>query len=202
MSGIGVAVTAYTAHREWASRPPDERYASVQALYDAARARRDRTETRDIVTADLRTEAVTTDDLVLHETSGPTAALTHWSFGQLATIAGAPPHYLRTLPAEIASSALNCGLQRQRRERQRLFVERTAPWTGSRDDLSEVRARPSRRARRPGARPHGPAPGVAPPARVQGRRIRRRTGTVRRLLGRPRHVSVPRGRQPRSRRSH
>ena len=46
MNGIGVsAVTAYTAHREWASRPPDERYASVQALYDAARARRFRTDT-------------------------------------------------------------------------------------------------------------------------------------------------------------
>ena len=44
MSGRGVsAVTAYTAHREWASRPPDERYASVHALYEAARARRART---------------------------------------------------------------------------------------------------------------------------------------------------------------
>ena len=47
MTGIGVsAVTAYTAHREWASRPPDERYASVDALYEAACARRDRTEAR------------------------------------------------------------------------------------------------------------------------------------------------------------
>jgi hypothetical protein len=129
MSGIGVAVSAYTAHREWASRPPDERYASVQALHEAARARRDRTEARDIDTAGLRTEAVTTDDLVLHEPSGRTAALTHWSFGQLATIAGAPANYLRTLPAGIASNAINYGLQRQRRERQQVFVERTAPWT-------------------------------------------------------------------------
>ena len=41
MTGRSVsAVTAYTAHREWASRPPDERYASVHALYEAARARR------------------------------------------------------------------------------------------------------------------------------------------------------------------
>ena len=129
MSGIGVAVTAYTAHREWASRPPDERYASVEALHDAARAKRDRTETQDIDTAGLRTDAVTTGDLVLHEPSGRTAALTHWSFGQLATIAGAPANYLRTLPASIASNAINFGLQRQRRERQQLFVERTAPWT-------------------------------------------------------------------------
>src|SRR5919197_5661905 len=105
MTGRSVsAVTASTAHREWASRPPDERYVSVHALYQAARARRERTEERDIVAADFRTTAVD-DDLVLHEASGRTATLTHWSFGQLATLAGAPAQYLRTLPAAIASSA-------------------------------------------------------------------------------------------------
>ena len=130
MSGRGVSVvTAYTAHREWASRPPDERYADVHMLYEAARARRVRTDERDIDTAELRTEAVTPDDLVLREASGRTAALTHWSFGQLATIASAPPNYLRTLPASIASSAINHGLARQRHGQQQLYVERTAPWT-------------------------------------------------------------------------
>ena len=129
MNGTGVsAVTAYTAHREWALRPPDERYASVDALYQAARARRERTEERDTITVDFRTTTVD-DDLVLHETSGRTATLTHWSFGQLATIASAPPNYLRTLPAVIASSAINVGLQRQRREQHKLLAERTAPWT-------------------------------------------------------------------------
>ena len=129
MSGIGVsAVTAYTAHREWALRPPDERYASVHALFQAARARRERTEERDIVAADFRTKAVD-DDLVLHEAPERTAALTHWSFGQLATIASAPPNYLRSLPAAIASSAINVGLQQQRREQHKLLVERAAPWT-------------------------------------------------------------------------
>src|SRR5258708_17920368 len=68
------------------------------------------------------------DDLVQGERWGRTAALTHWSFGQLATIASAPPNYLRTLPAEIASSAINYGSQRFRREQQQLFVEDTAPW--------------------------------------------------------------------------
>ena len=130
MTGISVsAVTAYTAHREWASRPPDERFASVHALYDAARARRVRIEERPIETGTFRTEADDTGDLVIRETSGRTAALTHWSFGQLATIASAPPNYLRTLPAEIASSAINYGLERVRREQHQLFVEDTAPWT-------------------------------------------------------------------------
>ena len=130
MQGLGMsAVTAYTAHREWAKRPPDERYASVEALHEAARARRDRTMERDIETGDFRTEAAATDGLTIRESSGRTAALTHWSFEQLATIAGAPPKYLRSLPAAIASDAINFGLQRHHRTQHQLFVERDAPWT-------------------------------------------------------------------------
>ena len=130
MQGLGMsAVTAYTAHREWATRPPDERYASVEALHDAARARRDRTMERDIETGDFRTEAAGTDGLAICESSGRTAALTHWSFEQLAMIAGAPPKYLRSLPAPIASDAINYGLRRHRRTQHQLFVDRDAPWT-------------------------------------------------------------------------
>ena len=55
--------------------------------------------------------------------------MTHWSFGQLATIASAPSNYLRTLPAAIASDAINFGLQRVTREQHQLFVADTAPWT-------------------------------------------------------------------------
>jgi hypothetical protein len=123
------AVTAYTAHREWATRPPDERFASVSALYEAARARRVGSEERAIETNQFRTQAEADDDLVLRDSSGRSAPLTNWSFEQLATIAGAPPKYLRTLPASIASSAINFGLQRQRREAHQLFADRTAPWT-------------------------------------------------------------------------
>ena len=130
MTGTSVsAVTAYTAHREWASRPPDERYASVHALYEAARTRRARIEERTTETVDLRTEVVGTDDLAICNTSGRSAALTNWSFGQLATLASAPPSYLRTLPAPIASEAINHGLRQFARDQYQLFIERTAPWT-------------------------------------------------------------------------
>jgi hypothetical protein len=130
MNGTGAsAVTAYTAHREWARRPPDERFAGVEALYEAARVRRCRTEERTIDTVDLRTEAVASDALTLRETGDRQPALTHWSFEQLATIAGAPPKYLRTLPAAIASAAINHGLARQRREHQQVFADQAAPWT-------------------------------------------------------------------------
>ena len=130
MHSTGVAaVTAFTAHREWASRPPDERFASVSALHEAARLRRDRTEERVIETRQFRTEAPTPDGLVLHEPSGVTAGLTHWSFEQLAGLAGAPPGYLRTLPAPIAADAINYGLKRSARVEQQLFAEAQAPWT-------------------------------------------------------------------------
>ncbi|OFW03385.1 MAG: hypothetical protein A3H96_26260, partial [Acidobacteria bacterium RIFCSPLOWO2_02_FULL_67_36] len=45
------------------------------------------------------------------------------------TIAGAPPNYLRSLPASIASNAINYGLQRHGRDEHQLFADRAAPWT-------------------------------------------------------------------------
>ena len=84
---------------------------------------------RDIETGDFRTEAAGTDGLAICETSGRTAALTHCSFEQLATIAGAPPKYLRSLPAPIASDAINFGLRHHRRTQHQLFVDSDAPWT-------------------------------------------------------------------------
>src|SRR4029077_6468479 len=129
MTGTRVsAVTAYSAHREWAARPPDERYASVPALYEAARARRLRLEERGTTTVALTTEALD-HDIVLRDASNRTATLTHWSFGQLATMASAPPSYLRTLPAMIATSAINHGLQRFAREQCQLLVDRDEPRT-------------------------------------------------------------------------
>ena len=126
---IASSITARSAHREWATRPPDERYASVHALHEAARARRLGTMERRIDTGALGTVAVTDDELALRDPVTGTAPLTHWSFEQLATIAGAPPKYLRSLPASIASAAINHGMSRQPRAQHELFVDDTAPGT-------------------------------------------------------------------------
>ena len=132
MNGQRVSTAdACTAHREWATRPPDERYASVEQLFDAACARRSRTEERITETVNLRVRAEGTDGLVLDERvgDGDPSDLTHWSFEQLAGIAGAPPNYLRTLPASIAADAINVGLRRCARVEQQLFADATEPWT-------------------------------------------------------------------------
>jgi hypothetical protein len=124
-------VNAYTAHREWASRPPDERYAGVEQLFDAARARRSRTEERITETVNLRVRSDGIDALALDEGAGGRgqSELTHWSFEQLAGIAGAPPNYLRTLPASIAADAINYGLKRCARVEHQLFADACEPWT-------------------------------------------------------------------------
>ncbi|MGE3490161.1 MAG: DUF932 domain-containing protein [Vicinamibacterales bacterium] len=130
MHAIGVsAVNALTAHKEWAGRPPDERFDSVRALYEAAHNRRLRTEEHRVETRELALQAGPDERLALRSGCAEPAALTHWSFEQLATIAGAPPKYLRTLPATIAAAAINHGLQRQPRLQHQLFADRVAPWT-------------------------------------------------------------------------
>ena len=60
-----------------------------------------RTEERTIETVAVRMKR-SADALALRDASGRQARPPNWSFEQLAGIAGAPPKYLRTLPA-IAS---------------------------------------------------------------------------------------------------
>jgi hypothetical protein len=162
---------AYTAHREWASRPPDERYASVHQLYEAACARRSRTIER--ITDTVRVRADDPDTLVLDGpvVDGDRSALTHWSFEQLAGIAGAPPNYLRTLPAPIAAAAINVGLDLERCRTRRASALRGGyrPVDPARDHLPEVRARPPRRAGQTRAPSHGRTSVLAVAARLQGR---------------------------------
>lgn len=131
MSGIGLApVNAFTAHREWAHRPPDERYNSVPDLLNAAYVRRGRTS--EYVTDahhHLHVEPTQDGALQLVDATRRPAALTHWSFGQLTAIAGAPADYLRSLPPTIAAEALNYGLTHSARERHQVYVHRGASRT-------------------------------------------------------------------------
>ena len=119
------AITALSAHYEWRRRPPDERYASVPALYEATRARRLGTVERAVGGA-LGTIAVTEEALALREPTGGTAPLTHWSLEQLAGIAGAPVQYIHSAPAPIVSAVINRGLARQPNAQHQLFADRNS----------------------------------------------------------------------------
>ena len=104
---------------EWFSRPDDERYLSLGDLYVSVRARADRATARTVETKALRVEASRDDgerlELVVPGRDEPVAP-THWSFGQLSSLVGAPASYLRQLPAPLAGINLQHGLLSHRAE--------------------------------------------------------------------------------------
>jgi hypothetical protein len=105
---------------EWFSRPADERYLSLSELNAAVHGRAERSRTRTAESAAIRVEANRDDTerlmvIVPGEEEAPLAP-THWSFGQLATMVGAPSTYLRQLPAPLAAINLQYGLASHRTE--------------------------------------------------------------------------------------
>jgi len=104
---------------EWFSRPDDERYLSLGALYDAVRSRADRATTRTVETRGLRVEASRDNAerlaLIVPGRDEPVAP-THWSFGQMCGLVGAPASYLRQLPAPLAGINMQHGLLSHRAE--------------------------------------------------------------------------------------
>ncbi|MDX8436950.1 DUF932 domain-containing protein [Mesorhizobium abyssinicae] len=104
---------------EWFSRPADERYLSLSELFEAVQTRTERSRTRTVESAAIRVEASRNDaerlTLVLPGSDIPIAP-THWSFGQLASLVGAPAAYLRQLPAPLAGINLQYGLTSHRSE--------------------------------------------------------------------------------------
>ena len=90
---------------EWFNRPDDERYLSLDDLWASVKGRSERSRSRVVQTADIRVEAARDNPerlhLMLPKAHEPVAP-THWAFGQLASIVGAPASYLRQLPAPLA----------------------------------------------------------------------------------------------------
>ena len=102
---------------EWFSRPADERYLSLSELFAAVRGRAARSRT--VESAAMRVEASHGDaDRLALVLSGENMPLvpTHWSFGQLASLVGAPATYLRQLPAPPAGINFSTGLPPKRAE--------------------------------------------------------------------------------------
>ena len=104
---------------EWFSRPDDERFLSLTELYDAVKARADRAKARTVESRAVRVEASREDaerlSLIVPGQDAPIAP-THWSFGQLCSLVGAPATYMRQLPAPLAGINLQHGLLSHRAE--------------------------------------------------------------------------------------
>ena len=104
---------------EWFSRPDDERYLNLPELYEAVRGRAERAQARTVESRAIRVEANRNNPerlaLSVPGRDEPVAP-THWSFGQLCTLVGAPTSYLRQLPAALCGINLQHGLLSHRAE--------------------------------------------------------------------------------------
>ena len=103
------------ASQQWATRPNDERFLSLEDLKTKVAQRRSESWTATTFTQDLRVQP-TEGGLVVNvydPSQGDVIPLnpTHWSFGQLAQYAQAPASYLRSLPPELAAINLQYGLE-------------------------------------------------------------------------------------------
>ncbi len=88
------------------------------------KSRSERSRTRIVETARIHVEASRDNaerlQLILPKTDAPVVP-THWAFGQLASLVGAPAAYLRQLPAPLAGINLQYGLASHRAEQIKTF---------------------------------------------------------------------------------
>ena len=101
----------FKASKQWAERPADERFWSLEEMFATCNSYRLSAVESKVEYGDLRVEASGGEVKVVGKTNIP-ARLTHWSFGQLCQRADAPASYLRELPATLAAQNLNHGLSR------------------------------------------------------------------------------------------
>lgn len=113
-ASMGQAKTnLHEASRQWAMRPADERFWTVQEMAEVCQGYKAASFEKRL---DLGRVQVVNDggDMLLMGggLNGP-AKFTHYSFGQLCQTAGAPAGYLRELDGELAAKCLESGLRKK-----------------------------------------------------------------------------------------
>ncbi len=102
------------ASQQWATRPADERFSTLEALHGHTSAMK--AVGRDSKVTTRMLQAIPDGSAIrLGNSTKPNAkpaTLTNWSFDQLSKVAGAPAGYLRSLPAPLAAECINTGIMR------------------------------------------------------------------------------------------
>lgn len=99
----------YEAHRQWANRPADERFADLDSLLLYTQERRSES-TEDIRRLSSMKIDTTSDGGIIVNGSKSPAYFSNWAFGQLCRYLGAPAGYLRMLTHDLARDCLQYGL--------------------------------------------------------------------------------------------
>jgi len=112
-----------TVSSQWFNRPDDQKFLSLAALEEAVTTRsiNARQDIVDVSSIRMNANPESPDNLMVEFNGGQVANPTHWSFGQMSSLAGAPAGYLRKLPGVISAINLQFGLQNLRSENVKMF---------------------------------------------------------------------------------
>lgn len=96
-----------TAMKQWATRPADQRFQTLEEVYAKVLASKQASEeVADVAISEMRALA-DGDNVMLVGKKNIPAMLTNWSFGQLCQMAEAPAGFLRELSPTLASNVIN-----------------------------------------------------------------------------------------------
>lgn len=98
-----------TASRQWATRPNDQRFTTMDDLMSAVLDRRDRSTDRVLSLADMTAEYGPRGLTI--NTFDNQYTPTNYSFSQLCQSVSAPASYIRSLPGHLAAECLDHGLR-------------------------------------------------------------------------------------------
>jgi hypothetical protein len=101
----------YQAHAQWANRPADERFASLEDLLAFTQRQKQNSQESVRQLSDIKLGYSHDNELTMNG-SGEFAYFSNWAFGQACRMIGAPASYLRTLPVDMARNCLQYGLER------------------------------------------------------------------------------------------
>jgi len=104
----------FHANRQWAERPPDERFWNVEEMAEACIGYAKNAREAETPFNRLTCVAGENENIMVQGPERIPATLTNWSFKQLSARAGAPAEYLQKLPVKLATGNLNFGLSHSR----------------------------------------------------------------------------------------
>jgi hypothetical protein len=110
--------------RQWATRPADERFTTLDALRAQVATWADESAAQTVDPRAMRVLPQDDGDLHLALPGGEPVRMTNWSFGQTAGLAGAPAKYLAKLPPKLAAANLQYGLMAREAGEMSAYVRR------------------------------------------------------------------------------
>ncbi len=108
------------ASRQWANRPADQRFKTLSDLRHAVHERRTASRSVDL---DINTiHAESRNNTIVLNSAISACEPSHWAFGQFSAMIGAPAHYLRKLPSDLAVACINDGIKKCPREASKFMT--------------------------------------------------------------------------------